>query len=94
MKQILSGTIVFTLLVVWGCGKQEAELTPQQIQERADSIVNSKMKALKQHAKDDLAKRLPIEVKPKMDSMRNAEFEPASIPVFPDEDNTTDKEDE
>lgn len=93
MKNYVFYSVVIIFVVGLSCGKKEPELTPKQIQQRADSIVRSKIKSLEKQAKEDLAKRLPIEIKPKMDSIRNSNFEAVPVPVFPDDGATTNESD-
>lgn len=73
------------------CGKKEKELTPKEIQRKADSIVASKVKKLEQQAKEDLDKRLSIEVKPKVDSIRKTLLDTLPpAPVLQEDDDSTD----
>lgn len=67
------------------CGKKEKELTPQQIRAKADSIVRSKMEKMKKQAKEDLDRRLPIEIKPKIDSIQKTGHHIEPVPVFPED---------
>lgn len=53
----------------WGCTKKEKTYTPQEMQRIVDSVVQQRAKELKQQAKTDLELRLPIELKPKVDSL-------------------------
>jgi predicted small lipoprotein YifL len=78
-------TLGVALLTLNACGKKEKELTPQQVRAKADSIVQSKMDKLKRQAKEDLDKRLPIELKPKIDSILKVSREPQPVPVFPED---------
>ena len=75
--------VLFFVMSLAACGKKEKELTPVQIRAKADSILQSKMGKLKQQAKEDLDKRLPIEVKPKVDSILKVKRDPEQVPVFP-----------
>lgn len=79
-------TIIFISVAFLACGKKEKELTPKQIQARADSIYRSKLDKLKRQAKEDLERRLPIELKPKVDSIRNISHNVEAVPVFPEDD--------
>jgi hypothetical protein len=79
---IILGVVLLTLNA---CGKKEKELTPQQVKAKADSIVQTKMDKLKRQAKEDLDKRLPIELKPKVDSILRVSREPQPVPVFPED---------
>lgn len=82
--------LVLISFVLTACGKKEKELTPAQIRAKADSIVQRRMEKLRRQAKDDLDNRLPIEIKPKMDSLRKASDLVQPVPVFPgDEPDTT-----
>lgn len=82
-KHIITlGVAIFALSA---CGKKEKELTPQQVRAKADSIVQSKMDKLKRQAKEDLDKRLPIELKPKVDSILKVSRDPQPVPVFPED---------
>jgi hypothetical protein len=77
---LCSGLILFS-----ACGKKNKELTPAQIRAKADSIVQTKMPRLKQQAEEDLQRRLPIELKPKVDSILNISHDPEPVPVFPED---------
>lgn len=68
------------------CGKKEKALSPARINAIADSIANSKMDKLRRQAKEDLERRLPIELKPKIDSIRKITHEIGPVPVFPGDD--------
>jgi predicted metalloprotease len=74
-----------TLIALSACGKKERELTPRQVKAKADSIVRSRMDKLKREAKEDLDKRMPIELKPKIDSILKVSHEPQPVPVFPED---------
>lgn len=78
---------MITTFIFSACGKKNKELTPAQIRFKADSIVQSRMGKMKQQAQEDLEKRLPIEVKPKVDSILKISHDARPVPVFPD-DNT------
>jgi len=83
-----SGKLITTILItalITSCGKEEKPLTPKQIRERADSIYNINLKKMQQRAKEDYEKRLPIELKPKVDSILQRKMEAAPIPVFPED---------
>lgn len=88
MKVSAKNIIALALLTftVAACAKKEKELTPAQINARADSIVHSRMKTLRQKAKEDLDRRLPIEIKPKVDSLLNVSHQAGAVPVFPGDD--------
>ena len=79
---IILGT---ALLALSACGKKERELTPRQVKAKADSIVRSRMDKLKREAKEDLDKRMPIELKPKIDSILKVSHAPQPVPVFPED---------
>lgn len=64
------------------CGKKVKELTPAQIKAKADSIAQIKIKSLQQQAKEDLDKRMSIELKPKVDSLRNISHEIQAPPTI------------
>ncbi len=90
MTLLLSGSI----LSLSACGKKEKELTPKQIQAKADSIIAGKIKPMEQQAKEDLDKRMSIEVKPKVDSIRKVPADSMPhVPVLqeeaPDDEDTT-----
>lgn len=70
-------------IMLYACGKKEQELSPAEINAKADSIVQSKMEKIRRQAKEDLDRRLPIEVKPKVDSIRKIDHTVGPIPVFP-----------
>ena len=75
--------LVLLTLTMAACAKKEKELTPAQINARADSIVRSRMKVMRQRAQEDLDRRLPIELKPKIDSLLNVPRQAGPVPVFP-----------
>lgn len=78
------------MLFFAACGKKERELSPDEIRAKADSMVQLKMEKLRREAKDDLDKRLPIELKPRIDSLLNTGSLEQPVPVFPeDEDGET-----
>lgn len=66
LKLFFGATLV---LFLGACQKKETELTKEQIQQRADSIYNSKVKRLEKQAQEDLDRRMSIELKPKIDSL-------------------------
>jgi predicted small lipoprotein YifL len=78
-------TLVVAILSLSACGKKEKELTPKQVRAKADSIVQSKMDKLKRQAQEDLDRRLPIELKPKVDSILKVSRDPQPVPVFPED---------
>lgn len=82
-KHIITLGIAF--LTLSACGKKESELTPRQIKAKADSIVRLKMDKMKREAKEDLDKRMPIELKPKIDSILKVSRDPQPVPVFPED---------
>ncbi len=96
MKVSAKNIIILTALVpaLSSCGKEEQQLSPAQISAKADSIVQSRMEKLRRQAKEDLDKRLPIELKPKIDSLRQTGNAIDQVPVFPDEPNATDTGDD
>lgn len=72
MKKI--GLLFFIAVLLFlseSCTKKEKTFTEQEMQHLVDSIVQIKAKELNQQAKEDLELRLPIELKPKLDSMRH-----------------------
>lgn len=81
------------MLFLSACGRKEKELTPAQMRARADSILQSKMGKLKQQAKEDLDSRLPIEIKPKVDSILKIDHKVTPVPVFPDDNTGVDNTD-
>ena len=78
--------ILITAISLASCGKEEKPLTPKQIRQQADSIYKSKLKKMKREAKEDYERRLPIELKPKVDSILQKKMDMAPIPVFPEDD--------
>lgn len=78
-------TVLSFVLLLAACGKKEKELSPAQIRAKADSIMQTKLGKLKQQAKEDLDRRLPIEVKPKVDSILKISHDVGQVPVFPDD---------
>ena len=90
-----SCTVLCAVIALSACGKKEKkELTPAQIRVKADSIAQIKIKTLQKQAKEDLDKRMSIEVKPKVDSLRNISRDIQAPPTLlqdgmDDEDETT-----
>jgi hypothetical protein len=88
-----SNKLIIILLLFLGlfasCGKSKKPLTPQQINHIADSIYRIKLKKIQRQSRDDYDKRLPIELKPKVDSILKNNLGGQSVPAFPD-DNTND----
>jgi predicted small lipoprotein YifL len=82
VKNIL--TLIVMSAALTACGKEEKELSPAEINAKADSIVQSRAEKMRREAKEDLDKRLPIEIKPKIDSIRNQNNAIDPVPVFPD----------
>lgn len=79
-------SLFLSIIIVCGaCGKKEQELSPAEIAAKADSIVRAKAPKIRQQAREDLDKRLPIELKPKIDSIRNVGHSIGPVPVFPAE---------
>ena len=76
-KILLMPLMVFCF---FSCTKEKKALTPDQIQVKADSILKAAMPTLKQRAEEDLHNRLPIELKPKIDSILNISY---NIPTPP-----------
>jgi len=86
VKNILTFSVAVMALAA--CGKEEKELSPAEINAKADSIVQIRVEKMRREAKEDLDKRLPIELKPKVDSIRNQNHTIDPVPVFPgSEDN-------
>jgi len=77
---------LWAILALGACGKKQKELTPAQVRAKADSILQTRMGKLRQQAKEDLDRRLPIEVKPKVDSILKVTHDPKPVPVFPGDD--------
>lgn len=75
--------------VLTSCGKQEKPLTPKQINEIADSIYRIKLKKIQRQSKDDYDKRLPIELKPKVDSILKNNLGGQAVPTFPSDNTDT-----
>jgi len=76
----------FALVAFASCGKSEKQQTPQQIEHIADSIYQVKLRKLRQQAKEDYDKRLPIELKPKVDSILRNKLDAQPVPSFPDDE--------
>ena len=64
------------------CGKKAKEMSPAQIRFKADSLAQIKIKVLQKQAKEDLDKRRSIEIKPKIDSLRNISQEIPAPPTM------------
>ena len=73
------------VLSLGACQKKEAELTKEQIQQRADSIYNSKVKRLEKQAQEDLDRRMSIELKPKIDSLLGRTAQSGAPPAMQEE---------
>lgn len=72
--------IYFLLLIsIFSCNKQEHTLSPMQINQKVDSIIQQKEKVLRKQAQEDLNRRMSIEIKPKVDSMLNRVTLPDSM---------------
>jgi hypothetical protein len=79
-------TLLLPVAMLASCGKQqEKALTPKQINHIADSIYKAKLKKLQNQAKEDYEKRLPIELKPKVDSILKSNLQEQPVPVFPED---------
>lgn len=63
--------MITSLFFSEGCTKKEKTYTQQEMERIVDSIVEIQTKELNKQAKEDLELRLPIELKPILDSMRN-----------------------
>ena len=93
VKNIL--TIAIAAVTLTACGKEEKELSPVEINAKADSIVRNKVEKMRREAKEDLDRRLPIELKPKVDSIRNNNNKAIDpVPVFPGSDDNEDAADD
>lgn len=55
-----------------------------QLNRKADSILLSRIPFIKQEAQEDLKNRLPIELKFKVDSLRNVRYDIPPPPVLQD----------
>jgi len=66
--------LMLSFLIFSACSKEEKGWTQAQMQLKADSILKAEMPRLKQRAKEDLHNRLPIELKPKVDSILNISY--------------------
>lgn len=71
--------VIFFICMLTSCAKQEKNLTPQQINQKVDSIVALKEKKLRSQAHEDLNRRMSIEIKPKVDSILNRTARPDSV---------------
>lgn len=81
----LISILILITFVLNSCGKTEPPLTPQQIRQKADSLYRIQLKTIKKRAKEDYEKRLPIELKPKVDSILKSGLPASPVPVFPDD---------
>jgi hypothetical protein len=88
MKWNIFFGVIITAFLFWSCSEKKKELSPEEINRKADSMVQAKRLKLEQQAAEDLKMRMPIEIKPKLDSIRNKSFVPSSVPIFPEEGNT------
>ena len=62
------------VLFLCSCNKEEQGYTWLQLEQKADSTVNSRIKDLRRQAREDLDRRLPIELKPKVDSLLHVSY--------------------
>jgi|GEM_PF-2355029 len=60
------------LAVLQGCNKTPKPISREALIHQMDSITNARINELYQQAQVDLERRIPIEVKPKADSIVNA----------------------
>jgi hypothetical protein len=72
--------LMLSFLIFGACSKEEKGWTKAQVQLKADSILKAEMPKLKQRAKEDLNNRLPIELKPKVDSILKISYTIPSPP--------------
>ena len=72
--------IIF-ILFVFSCNKKEKSYTQAELNKNVDSILETKIPVLQQHAVEDFKNRLPIELKIKVDSILNVSY---AIPVAPE----------
>jgi hypothetical protein len=62
------------------CTKAEKTYTRQELQLKTDSILRVEVKKLRRQAKEDLDRRLPIELKPKVDSILKISYDVPPVP--------------
>lgn len=70
----------FILFVAASCTKEQSKFTKEQVDKKADSIFMTKLPYLKKEARGDFENRLPIELKVKVDSILNKNYEIPSPP--------------
>lgn len=68
-NRIYLSLILFSIFVFFSCTKKEKSYTRQEVRQKTDSILSIEIKNLRRQAKEDLDRRLPIELKPKVDSI-------------------------
>ena len=73
-------TFLLLVLLLGSCSKKETYYTTEELQLKTDSIIRSKTAALEKAAKEDFNRRLPIELKVKLDSIFQVSYD---IPPAP-----------
>jgi hypothetical protein len=72
MKKTANFTTLIAALLWVGCTEKMPPVKVTDIQAKVDSVVNMKIKEAQQQAMEDLDRRIPIEVKAKVDSIVDA----------------------
>lgn len=67
--------ITLSISAFSACTKEEKSYTRQELQQKTDSILTLEIKELHRQAKEDLDRRLPIELKPKVDSLLKISYD-------------------
>jgi len=83
---------IFFIPLFLSCGKQEKELSLEELQLKADSILQPKYEQLQQEAADNLDKRRSIELKPMVDSLLQRDYAIPPIPVLEGHDSILTKD--
>lgn len=68
-------TLLICILLFSSCSKEDKTFTQAELEAKADSIFKAKLPLLKQQAEEDLNNRIRIELKPKIDSIRNISYD-------------------
>lgn len=83
-------TFLLLVLLLGSCSKKETYYTTEELQLKTDSIIRSKIAILEQAAKEDLNRRLPIELKVKLDSIFQVSYDIPPAPTLQAADGTDD----
>lgn len=68
------------LLLAISCSKQKTGLTEEQVRFKADSTLQARLPQLRSQAAEDLERRMPIEIKPLVDSLQQQKRDAPTAP--------------